>query len=299
MSDGLAEWIASDWEISPEEASVWIDSHRQFLDDLDERRLKLSQSPGGLPPNLWLNVFLYSGRPTVIVAPNGQGKTYFASWLTRKALIYHPDWTYATNIPFYFFDPRYEDLRPKQIMQIRSLSGMFELIAANILKGQKTALILDETESFSNSHNWRDGNWIAFINISRHLMVRGPLLVYHATNLIPYEMRSGQVGNQILPVLLHDGQRLLASFSTKPHAILINSSDPILPYSHYGWGGFKIDIDVLKLEQEIVEIDIRKAANMILKNLARYKIKDEVDKGLSEKRRKAVMARWNKERGLT
>jgi len=264
----LYEWIARDWEIPEEQARKWVDEHMKFLRNY--KRMKVSSLEGNFPSNLWIRTFFYPGRSTIIVAPNGQGKTYFASWIIRKAMISNPEWTFATNIPFYFFDERFGSLRPENIVQVRSLSEVFSLVADNIMHSKQTALILDETESFSSSHSWRDSNWIAFLNISRHLLIRGPLLVYHATNLIPYELRTGQIGNQIMPIIVKDGERYIASSRTMPHYLHISSNTPILPYSHLGWGGFRPDVDVIKLERDLVSIDIRKAAQLIKKHLDKY-----------------------------
>jgi len=268
----LYEWMARDWEISEEQARKWIDEHMKFLRNY--KRMKISSLEGNFPSNLWIRTFFYPGRSTIIVAPNGQGKTYFASWIMRKALIFNPEWTFATNIPFYFFDERFESLRPKNIVQVRSLSEVFSIVADNIMHSKQTALVLDETESFSSSHSWRDSNWIAFLNISRHLLIRGPLLVYHATNLIPYELRTGQIGNQIMPIIVKNGERYIASTRTEPHYLHINSRDPILPYSHLGWGGFNPDVDVIRLERDLVSIDIRRAAQLIKKHLDKYILRD-------------------------
>jgi len=267
----LYEWIARDWEISEDQAKKWIENHIKFLKEYE--KLKISTNEKGLPPNLWIRTFFYPGRATIIVAPNGQGKTYFASWIMRKAVIFNPEWTFATNIPFYFFDERFESLRPKNIIQVKKLSEVLNIVADNILQSRQTVLVLDETETFSTSHNWKDSNWIAFLNISRHLLIRGPLLVYHATNLIPYELRTGQIGNQIMPLLIHEGERYIASARTEPHYLHINSRDPIFPYSHLGWGGFSPDVDVIRLERDLVSIDIRKAAELIKKHLNKYIIR--------------------------
>jgi len=264
----LYEWVARDWEISKIQAKKWIDSYIRFLQNYKEMGIRVSS--GNLPTNTWINTFFYRGRATIIVAPNGQGKTYFASWIIKKAMIYNPNWIFATNIPFYFFDESYSFLKPENIVQVKSLSDVFTLVANNIINSKETVLVLDETETFSTSHSWRDSNWIAFLNISRHLMIRGPLLVYHATNLIPFELRTGQIGNQIMPLLIHDGERYIASLDTKPHMLHITSEDIILPYSHLGWGGFVPDVDVIKLERDLVSIDIRKAAQLINKNLYKY-----------------------------
>jgi len=270
--ESLYEWIAKDWETSKSKAREWVDGHLKFL--RDHNAMGIKTHPGNLPANSWINKFFYRGRATIIVGPNGQGKTYFASWIMKKAMIFNPEWVFATNIPFYFFDERYSFLRPDNIIQVRSLSETLMLVAENIMQSKETVLVLDETESFSSSHNWRDSNWIAFLNISRHLMVRGPLLTYHATNLIPYELRTGQIGNQIMPLLIHNEERYVASFETKPHALHISSRDTILPYSHLGWGGFRPDVDVIKLERDLVSIDIRKAAELIKKHLDKYILKD-------------------------
>jgi len=293
----LVEWIASDWDISKKQAMDWIKKHIDFLRDYE--RLQVKETPCGLPINEWISKFFYAGRPTVIVAPNGEGKTYFASWIIRKAMIQHKNWVFLSNIPFYFFDSRFKELRPPNLFQVKSLSEVLMIVANNILKKYNTVLVLDETEHFSSSHNWRDSNWIAFINISRHLLIRGPLLIYHATNLIPYEIRSGQIGNQIMPIMIQNGKRYIANFSTKPHVLEISSSDPIFPYSHLGWGGFNPNIDVIQLERDIVQIDIREAAKIIIKNLNKYIIGERtVLSELSEKRRQAVLKRWKKKEGL-
>ncbi len=294
--DALANWIAEDWEISQQTANTWIEKHKEFLQNIKDTNIKIS--PGGFPVNSWIAQFFYAGRPTVIVAPNGEGKTYFASWIMKKAMITHKDWVFASNIPFYFFDERYEELRPLNLIQIQTLSGLLRLIAENIINKKKTAVVLDETEHFSSSHSWRDSNWIAFINISRHLMVKGPLLIYHATNLIPIEIRTGQIGNSVMPLMIHNGERYIASWKTKPHVLHISSSDVILPYSHLGWGGFNPDVDVIKLERDIVQIDIREAAKMIQKKLDKYIIGDKENPDIvyrmkmSEAGKKGAAKRW-------
>ena len=68
--------------------------------------------------------------------------------------------------------------------------------------------------------------------------------------------------------------RYIASSRTEPHYLHINSRDPILPYSHLGWGGFNPDVDVIKLERDLVSIDIRKAAQLIKKHLDKYILRD-------------------------
>lgn len=239
------------------------------------KNMELGTEAGNASWQYWMRTFFYAGRATIIVAPNGQGKTYFASWIMQKAIIAYPEWSFATNIPFYFFDSRYSFLRPEPIIQVRSLSELFLVLADNILKGKQTALVLDETESFSSSHNWKDSNWIAFLNISRHLMVRGPLLAYHATNLIPYELRTGQIGNQIMPIIVRGKERYIASMNTKPHMLHIHSEKPILPYSHLGWTGFRPDVDVINLERDLVSIDIREAAHLIKRHIDKYILDDQ------------------------
>ena len=271
--ESLYEWIAKDWEVSKPKAREWVDDHIRFLESHNIMGIKTH--PGNLPPNIWINKFFYRGRATIIVAPNGQGKTYFASWIIKKAMIFNPEWVFATNIPFYFFDEKYSFLRPESIIQVRSLSEVLMLVANNIARSRETVLILDETESFSTSHNWRDSNWIAFLNISRHLMVRGPLLAYHATNLIPYELRTGQIGNQIMPIIVRGKERYIASMNTKPHMLHIHSEKPILPYSHLGWTGFRPDVDVINLERDLVSIDIRECAHLIKRHIDKYILDDQ------------------------
>ena len=56
--------------------------------------------------------WLFEGRPSVVFAGQGKGKSNFAAWVIEKALETRPGWDIYTNIPFPW-DQDGED-RPKR-----------------------------------------------------------------------------------------------------------------------------------------------------------------------------------------
>lgn len=202
----------------------------------------------------WIDTnFLFTGRPTVVWAPTGVGKTHLASYVATRAIDLHPDWDILSNVPWYWVDDdSLADIRPNNLITISTMSEMLKFACESVIAGRKAAVIIDEMDNAIVSQNWRspeNKSWKSFSFIERHLEIRGPLIIYHAWNDIPFYMRRAGNVNDFLPPELHGSLRHVFSSRSRPHSLVVD--EDIIPYSSHGEIGFTIDIDMEKLRKKL------------------------------------------------
>lgn len=258
MAEIIAEEIEATSLTSSQAAMQAAGNYLSILEDLRNSTGALSGDPEmealRARTAYWVDKhFLFKGLTTVLVAKAGTGKTHFGSWLILRALFLHPEWDIYTNIPFFWVgNDSLENLKPPRLYSVMSMSQLLKASAQSILDGRMPAVILDEMDGALMSQLWRTNqnlSWERFTFIERHLMIRGPLLLYHEVSDVPHYLRKGALANQIVGIYLHGGQRYVFSQRSQPNALIIDG--PVIPYSTYGLMGFRIDVDVGKLAAQL------------------------------------------------
>ena len=224
----------------------------------------------------WINTnFLYAGRPTIVWAPTGVGKTHLASFVAARTLDLNKHWDVLSNIPWYWIDDEsLSALRPPNLITISTMSELLRRACESVINGRIPAAIIDEMDNAVVSQNWRspeNKSWKSFSFIERHLELRGPLIIYHAWNDIPFYMRRAGNVNDFLPPDLHGGQRHVYSGRTRPHNLIID--EDIIPYSSHGEIGFNIDVDMEALRKKLRTSRRVEYARQVLENIDRYMIR--------------------------
>lgn len=198
--------------------------------------------------------WLWEGRPSVIFAGQGRGKSNFAAWVIEKVLETRPEWDVFTNLPFPW-DP--EGGGPPaaepwgRIHPVGSLSEVLRGAVSSVRAGRKPSVIIDEMDQAVTSHDWMSDDarsWQRLLNIERHLRLRGPLLVYHAYRHIPVVLREGTMLKSLLQVIVMDGRRWVIR---REEDGFLQIPPTVLPYLAYGLRGFDIDVDVRELERNL------------------------------------------------
>ena len=242
--------------------------------------------------------FLYVGRPTVVWAATGVGKTHLGSFVALRALDLHPNWDIISNIPWYWADDEsLSDLRPRNLLTISSMSELLKLCCNAVLNGRVPAVIIDEMDNAVTSQDWKSAvnkSWKNFSYIERHLEVRGPLVVYHSWNDIPFYMRRAGNVNDFLPPDVHNKLRHVYSRRTKPHSLIVD--EDIIPYSSHGEIGFTVDVDMEKLRKRLGATRRLEYARQVRDNIDSCMIdmeesdrEDNYEPQLDEKDRKIIL----------
>ena len=218
----------------------------------------------------WIDkIFLFRGLTTVVAVRAGTGKTHLASWIALRALFLHPEWDIYSNVPFFWIgNQELESLRPPNLYSVMSMSEMLTRTSQSIINGRVPAVILDEMDGALMSQLWRSNqnlSWERFTFIERHLMVQGPLLLYHEMSDVPHYLRKGTLANQLLSVEIYQGNRYVLSDRSGRKQLLIDG--PVIPFSTYGLMGFSIDVDVGKLGAKLSATRPHVVAKQIMDNL--------------------------------
>ena len=200
--------------------------------------------------------WLFEGRPTVVFAGQGKGKSNFATWVIEKVLETRPDWDVYTNVPFPWDEDGGGPPEAKPCDRLHAISRLSEVLrgaAGSVRAGRKPAVIIDEMDQAVTSHDWSSEaaqSWQRLVNIERHLRIRGPLLVYHAYRHIPVVLREGTMLKAMLQVIIKDGQHWEICREEQEDGFL-HIPRSVLPYLTYGLRGFDIDVEVQDLEKHL------------------------------------------------
>ena len=221
--------------------------------------------------------WLWEGRPSVVFAGQGKGKSNFGAWVIGLVLENRPGWDVYTNIPF----PWDRDgggppeARPSdRLHAISSLSEALAGAAGSVAEGRSPALVIDEMDQAVTSHNWSSGDaqsWQRLMNIERHLRIRGPLLVYHAYRHVPVVLREGTMLKSLLQVIVRHDSRWVIKRGVEG---FLHVPQAVLPYLSYGLRGFAIDVDVQDLEKHLSGSSDAVACQ-IVRYLAEQKVKED------------------------
>jgi len=248
----LAQAIASDRGLGETAAGLAADAYLAWKAKLDGRGVKPweEQKARRYVDRMWL----WEGRPSVIFAGQGKGKSNFATWAIEKVLETRPDWEVYTNIPFAWDADcgGSPEAKPSdRLHPIASLSEVLRGAAVSVQAGRKPAVVIDEMDQAVTSHNWMSEDarsWQLLLNIERHLKIRGPLLVYHAYRHVPVVLREGTMLKSMLQVIVKDGKHWVVCREEEGFLCV---PPTVLPYLTYGLRGFDIDVDVQDLERHL------------------------------------------------
>ncbi|MEM3193261.1 MAG: sigma-70 region 4 domain-containing protein [Candidatus Parvarchaeota archaeon] len=240
----LANLIVEDGYYNKKQAVAMVESYHSYLIALKEGRAKLDTG-NGPSAAFWFRKF-FANRPTVITGAMGQGKSYLASWLIYRGLVFNPRWDFYTNLPIFTFDyPELTDLAPPHVFPVRSMSELLKGIMRSRGEDRIPVAVLDEMGSEINAYNWSSveaQSWRIFTQFQRHLGVLGPLLIYHTIRSMPNYLRDGSLTNSVFPLAFHDGKRYILSSATRPYNLVIEG--PVIPYGSTGGYGFTVDVDM-------------------------------------------------------
>ena len=273
----LANRIIEDRGISREAAYTMASDYCAIRDAVEEDMMEVSAySPSQLrlaypgQEKFWLDVMLFfKGLPTIIKSRNGQGKTHLLSWAFLRAAIMHSNWDILNNIPWYWEgEDSLASIAMPNFIQIHSMSTMLRQCAMSVLADRVPLVGIDEMDHAITSQSWKseeNQSWQHWTYIERHLEVRGPILIYHSWNDIPYYMRKGGVVNQHLWVSVHKGQRYVFNTNTRPYFLHVSGS--FIPYSSHGAVGFKIDVDMGRMHSTLNSTKRKGIAEQVLANL--------------------------------
>jgi len=159
--------------------------------------------------------------------------------------------------------------------------------ALSVLNRRQPVVILDEMDQVLTSRRWNSKenlSWETFMNIERHLKIRGPLLIYHITKAIPEPMRERRITEFIYKLAIHEGERYLYDCEGKKK---FEISGFVIPYSTLGTFSFQIDVDMGKLLRSIQTTEITESATFIRDHIEEFKFnldeeeEDEKDEGLN------------------
>lgn len=257
----------------------------------------------------WIDQLLHDGKPTIIFASAGSGKSNTGSFIVQLILVLRPEWDVLTNIPFVFAPDikKYMDspelLSSYQISCVKLIENMSQLLtetANSILNDRLPAPVLDEMDTavVSTQSRGKEGVSLqAYTWVERHIDTQGPLFIYHYQGSIPKDLRIGGLAHQIFGVFWYYHRRS----RTLNHRRVLSRPDfwqgmsrglrylPIpltsLPYHNQGWSSYKLDVDMQWLNQEIGKATKKEAARRILK-LVSERGWEEKDKPKSGKGKK-------------
>ncbi len=250
--DALAKAIADDRQIDPETARPLADHYLQWRAALPDRKVQPweDRKARRYVEGAWL----WEGRPSVVFAGQGRGKSNFAAWVIEKVLETRLAWDVYTNLPFPW-DPDGGGPPASEpwgrVRPVGSLSEVLRGAVESVRAGRRPAVVIDEMDQAVTSHDWMSEDarsWQRLLNIERHLRLRGPLLVYHAYRHIPVVLREGTMLRSMLQVTIKDGHRWVIR---REEEGFLQIPPTVLPYLAYGLRGFDIDVDVQELERNL------------------------------------------------
>lgn len=237
--------------------------------------------------NFWIDEFVSNGKPTVIFASTGSGKSNLSSVVIQIILILRPEWDIGTNLTVVcspevqeHMEEKYrESLKSYQIPQVRMVSNFTELLNLStdkMLEGKYLAVILDEMDSSTpgtQSRSKEGVSWQAYTWVERHLDTKGPLLVYHEQSTIPKGMRIGGMTKQIFGMYQyenyanHHSRRAVSRpdywDGTTYWKMYFPPPLTSLPYHTKGWSSFVLDVDMQWINQRVGNVPKLEAARRI------------------------------------
>lgn len=262
----LARYLKEDREeaISNAEATEWAVLHTNYLEGLKNGSVTLDYRIEGEdrgPDNSFSSFIktnlLRTGMVSVLYGKAGTGKSHFLSWLITRSLVSYPNWDIYTNLPLFWFDHKsLEELSLPNVYKIDSMSEMLYKSALSVLNKRQPVVILDVMDQVLTSRKWNSKenlSWETFMNIERHLKVRGPLLVYHITRAIPEPMRERRITEFVYKMVVHGRMKYLYNCDGKQKIEITGFS---VPYATLGTFSFQIDVDMGKLLRSIQTTEI-------------------------------------------
>ena len=286
----LSEAVASDRSVSYELADELVGTYLAWKSRLKRRRIEPWED--ALTRRYVEGDWLFEGRPSVVFAGQGKGKSNFAAWVIEKVLETRPTWDVYTNVPFPWDEDGGGDPRAgpcKRLHPVSSLSEVLRGAATSVKGGRKPAVILDEFDQAVTSHNWQSEaaqSWQLLINIERHLRNRGPLLVYHAYRHIPVVLREGTMLKALLQVIVRKGRKSGRQgrwVIKRDQRGFMNVDPAVLPYLAYGLRGFNVDVDVQDLERHLSG-SVQAVAGQVLGYLRRERESEQAAVNTEERR---------------
>ena len=279
----LARFLKEDREeaISNGGAIEWAVLHANYLEGLkngsvtlDYRKVIKGEDRGPDDSFSWFikTNLLRTGMVSVLYGKAGTGKSHFLAWLITRALVLYPNWDIYTNLPLFWFDHKsLQELSLPNVYKIDSMSEMLYKSALSVLNKRQPVVILDEMDQVLTSRRWyskENLSWETFMNIERHLKVRGPLLIYHITKAIPEPMREKRITEFVYKLAIHSGERYLYDCEGKKK---FEISGFVIPYSTLGTFSFQIDVDMGKLLRSIQTTEITESATFIRDHIEEFK----------------------------
>jgi len=295
----LARFIEEDREdtINKRDALQWAFLYMNYLQSLKNGSItleyrKMIEGEDRGPDNSFSSFIktnlLRTGMVSVLYGKAGTGKSHFLSWLITRALVSFPNWDIYTNLPLFWFDHKsLQEISLPNVYKIDSMSEMLYKSALSVLNRRQPVVILDEMDQVLTSRRWNSKenlSWETFMNIERHLKIRGPLLIYHITKAIPEPMRERRITEFIYKLAIHEGERYLYDCEGKKK---FEISGFVIPYSTLGTFSFQIDVDMGKLLRSIQTTEITESATFIRDHIEEFKFnldeeeEDEKDEGLN------------------
>jgi hypothetical protein len=292
----LSEYILEDREdqLKKTDAMTWSIYYASYLEALKNHQLDLKfyrYSEGynkGETDSFFSFIktkLLRQGMVSVIFGKAGTGKSHFLAWVISRILVMFPNWDIYTNLPFFWYDHKdILDLSAPNVYKIDSMSEMLFKSAKSVLNHRQPVVILDEMDQVLTSRRWNSKeniSWEVFMNIERHLKIRGPLLVYHITKAMPDPIRNRRITDFIYTLSFSSGERYLFDCFDKKKFLI---SGFVIPYSTFGTFSFQIDVDMGKLLRSIQTTEIMESAQFIIDHIDEFKfdVKKEIEKELNE-----------------
>ena len=228
--------------------------YRAWLGTLPEKHDRATCEEEALIRKWPGDLCFHTGQATVFVARQGAGKTNTLAYLIQKAIEHRPEWDVYTNIPFPWEGRLAGTVpAPPRLHPVASLSQLLRGIASTILGGRVPAVVIDEMDQASTSHEWasdRSESWTKFLFVERHFRVRGPLLAYHVYEHVPLPLRRvGDLRGSYFRVVVLGGEHLLARVEDTSSWWGVRES--VLPYLTLGLRGFDLDVDMADLERHL------------------------------------------------
>lgn len=193
------------------------------------------------------------GRLSAVYGPQGKGKTNLSAFVTEIVLACRPDWQVLSNVPYPWYAGKGK--APPRLKLVESDVDLLRALSENILAEKwPTAVVLDEFDQAVTSHTWSTDiskSWNKFVNVKRHYLAMGPLLVYHALNQIPLEARSSSTGS-VFKLIVRDGEHALIDLEDDTLSTWASTIDrSALPYLTHGLRGFSLSVDFGALQDRL------------------------------------------------
>ncbi len=189
------------------------------------------------------------GRMSALYAPQEKGKTNLCAFVTELILACRPGWEVFTNVPYPWHGGG--GRAPEHLHLIESDEELLTKLSERLKEGHgNSAIILDEFDQVDTSHSWSSDasqSWSKFVNVKRHYGAMGPLVVFHAFNQVPLEIRSGSTGSAFKLVVRGGEHTLIDLENLDEWVATIDRS--VLPHLTYGLRGFELCVDFGALQR--------------------------------------------------